>query len=328
MAGRQYFDRITLNGPPGLDVNGVVNLYAVASNPSGTLSASAGDRAFEISTGNEYICSGGTVWAATSATSAARSTFLFQPGGVADADTGLYTTWDTVHEAAATSVSGSNTLVTIIVDDSLGSPIITAGVWDMRNITLVGVAALGGVVGASSTVVETSQGTIFIQWALGIWDIALLHQSTLPLFSPDSALTIRTGERSTYASTIAPVFAATNASLSILMDNFTQFQQGGAGIRVATTTSPRALILTFSGAATIDNDTISGTGDLVLIGLTDVATYDVDQTNLTGAVSISGINPVYSPATSADWSGDPASMAAALDRIAAAVAGLLTNPIP
>lgn len=40
------------------------------------------------------------------------------------------------------------------------------------------------------------------------------------------------------------------------------------------------------------------------------------------------LNSAFVPGESADWDGDPATVQEAIDRLASAVAGLLTTPIP
>lgn len=75
--------------------------------------------------------------------------------------------------------------------------------------------------------------------------------------------------------------------------------------------------------------------------------YAVSLGNITGPLSVNNqqiqavgapVDPsdaankqyvdTYSPSTSGDWSGDPATVHEALDRLAAAVAGLLGGPVP
>ena len=57
--------------------------------------------------------------------------------------------------------------------------------------------------------------------------------------------------------------------------------------------------------------------------------YNVRESKLTKVIA-DGITQaaVYTPDTSADWDGDPTTAQEALDRLAAAVAGLLAAPIP
>jgi len=63
MGQREYTDRISLNPPFGAPGPGRVDIFATLGDPNGVISATSGDRAYQIASNNVWVCSGGTVWA-------------------------------------------------------------------------------------------------------------------------------------------------------------------------------------------------------------------------------------------------------------------------
>lgn len=68
MGQREYTDRISLNPPFGAPGPGRVDIYATAGDPNGVISATQGDRAYQVSSNNVWVCAGGTVWVLQTAT--------------------------------------------------------------------------------------------------------------------------------------------------------------------------------------------------------------------------------------------------------------------
>jgi len=79
------------------------------------------------------------------------------------------------------------------------------------------------------------------------------------------------------------------------------------------------------------NFTISGPGGKPFNILNQGANITIDAAGIISVISKSNASSIvsYTPSNSADWqTSDPPDMAAAINRIAAAVAGLLGGPIP
>lgn len=337
MGHRLYTDVLTLNPPPGLDVGGDVNIYAVGEDPNGVLTATVGDFAFEVGTANIWSCDGGSVWTQVTGSGAqggTRRTFTFRPGGTADAATGVYTTWATAHAAAAAAAATGEEVV-IVIDDTTTTPApTTAGTFDMTNISLRG-NPLGGDAGSlAETALQTVTGTFFTNWSGSVDDLAILHAGagalyTVPTQNP-SMLTL--GNNVSLISSGGPIFDVTAESGDFLLwaKGVVVFGGGGADFLAVAVGKTASIIST--STITLASGAVSGAGDVSVSTPASISNVSTTQAGLSGSFSVTrptAANIQYTPGTGADWADpDPTLSSQAIDRLAAAVAGLLGAPIP
>lgn len=93
-------------------------------------------------------------------------------------------------------------------------------------------------------------------------------------------------------------------------------------IRLPNDGTPSNPSISFGGSSISSSGTgLYGNETSMHIGILGSSVIGFGSSGMLGTV-------LYTPAASGDWDGDPTTVADALDRIAAAVAGLLTTPIP
>lgn len=342
MAGRLYTNRITMDPAPGFAGSGSekLDIYAVYDDPNGVVSGSAGDRAFLIGGSSAWVCAGGTVWNLTDTGSGSRATFTYQPGGTDDPDNGVYVDWSEAHTAAA--INAENQVVYLIIDDTFDSPaVIDDGDFDMRNILLVGAGAfqtdvpvqVGQPIGSAA--VETGD-TTFDNFT-HISYILLNHTGSAPLFAipNDQDWAVSIGPVVLMTSTTDPVYYVPpgvdgGGSLTIYIDSDVSFTTGGGGGSFGVD-APSTLSILFTGRVAFGNNTIVGDGDITIATPSPLVSLG-SQAGYSGTITIvrpTAADVLYDPADGALWvNPDPSNVADALDRLAAAVEGLLGAPIP
>jgi len=250
-----------------------------------------------------------------------RTQFIWRPAGVEDPSNGIYTTWDTVHAAAAASGTQSK----VIYVDSPGAPaVITAGNFDMTGIHLAGLLLLTGDA-ADAPTVNTSDGTVFTNWALGASFLIFQHLGNAPLYTLTDALSlIRTGPSVSMLALSDEIYevnpAGGSVQLTLLRAAVISSVGGFEPISVSAGNTVEVIIA--EEDARLQDDTVRGAGDLNLAhnalgqGFADGRT----QTNLAGVLTTTVGRLTYIPTNLADWNNDdPLDVANALDRIAALV---------
>lgn len=338
---RIYASMLTLDGPPGVTPGGTMNHYTVAEDPSGTLAGAAGDTAWLAGGTSVWRCGGGTSWTLisnTGASAGARTTVWFQPGGVEDTEAGIYETFADAYAAALASADQGEQVL-LVLDGSLESPVqIPSGTWDLTNIQLIGVAGLTGSGGAALTVtdVETLDGCIFTNWFNGLPFCRLSHQGSAALttFSGTDFQAFRTGERCV----ILP--PATDPVFSCAADSVVVFYiepycgwgsiEGGA-YEVLEILAGATADVNIGYRGVLYNNSVRGsaTGTLNVYRTSASAQYGITQADFAGSATYVQYDPPYEAADAGDWAvSAPTTTWTALDRIAAAVAGLLGAPIP
>lgn len=333
---RGYFDAITLFPPPGQTDGGDVTLYACGVDPNGVLSANVGDFAWQVGTGVMWTCLGSSTWsqAPSDVPTASRVYFRWQPGGEADDQaTGTYLAWDDVHAAAAAAVAAGN-VATIIVDDSITSPATTvAGTYDMTDIVLIGSYGLGG--GADiQTVMLTVDNTVFTNWGAGISYLSISNGGAEALFTvpAEDAWNFTLGYRSELVSGNAPVIDVALSSGNLTINALHQVGLGNATNEVLSVAAGKTATITSAGTIVVTATVFSGAGNVTVTSPSVFSSVSATQAGLGGTLTLNlpdaDLIP-YTPADGADWvDPDPTTVQAALDRIAAAVQGLLAAPIP
>lgn len=261
------------------------------------------------------------------------ATFVFNPNVAADVGN-VYKTWANLYRAFSRVPTPVRKVIQFIKANA-GTTTITAGDYDFRNTEWIGDPASGlatpvyVVDGARVSPAGNARPPVRVSGLLleffcdTVPFCDLTTGANFLVFDDNTGLT---------SSGLLVPFVITDGS-----STFTLEFRNGANIKTNTT----ALFgLTNAGAG---NDVVLYDQSLINAGSLEAAvgqawsirTYGKSafcSATQVGAGTFSRINywnvPNFAPSVSADWAGDPASIQAAIDRLAAAVAGLLGGPIP
>ncbi len=314
-------------------VTGITDL-AVADGGTGASSA-AGARtnllpSFAGNAGKSLVVNIGETdaeWTTVSGGSGDRLTYIFQPGGTPDTPAGLYDDFDDLYTAASL-VATENNLVTIILDDSVTSPVVIPDdTYDLLYIKLVGIAAYQNDT-IFPTAVETGD-TVFTNWFRGASWIWLTHTGTAPLatYPAGASHQVYTGTRSIFSAETDPVWfyedlGGGERDLLLFTGPWTTFD-GTAGVPVLVCEDPNQVFINTMGEFTLGADTLGGDGDINISRAAINGDFDLTQPGHSGTVTISVYDPSYTPADAGDWLTPPTLMSAALDELADRVAGMV-----
>lgn len=250
------------------------------------------------------------------------STFVFRPGGQAGGN--VYTDWGSMI-AAAVATPGPKSLQ---IDGSLAPAVVPAGTWNLDNCTLLASVPVGqiGTQAGSLTFANGAQ-LAFNFLRVGAF-ITLISNSQSPVISMAGSLMIlQDGATLKCLAGAAPFISATGGTFSILvMTDYSNLVVSPSPGPVITVGVGSTLILDTSAAANgIPAHGIAGAGTCLLQLSSDSAFFaPQDVATLTTTLISKASQMSYTPASNANWNNSaPATVAAALDRIAAKI-----TPIP
>jgi hypothetical protein len=126
-----------------------------------------------------------------------------------------------------------------------------------------------------------------------------------------------------YKCTRAALFSSSEGEIVALEFNGASLVFGAGGTWSVASAAGEAI-----GFAQAAGSSILFTGDGGYILSTPLVQMTVSAAGVVAMTGATAMSWPYFPGASGNWAGDPATMGDALDRIAAAVAGLLAAPIP
>lgn len=288
--GRLYGNRITLNPPPDSADGGEIDLYAVADDPSGVLSANAGDRAFQIGTNRTWACTGGTVWEEIVG-GGGTLPIIVRPAAP-DPTAGVYETFAEAHAAAVEQVTTNLLPVTIYIDEFDNGIDVAAGTYDF-----MGLISIGSYDPARQFYLNTYDGVVFQNFQLGFQNGELYHDSADPLVTIENlAYTpyYRVGPLGGFLSLGAgPVYQINTDTRLILLDQ--SYTMGGDSIAVG---NGALLVVQTGSGASFAADTAASADVTTALQIEYLAPgFYYAQTNFLGTITRSGQypQPAYAP---------------------------------
>jgi hypothetical protein len=184
----------------------------------------------------------------------ARTTFIYQPGGVTNISQRVFATWADLYQYQGYSFGPK----VIQIDDSLVSPaVVPAGAYDLSNIELVGAAF--------QTVLELADGVTFTGLPKAVRDgLRIDSVSTAPIFTALAGdNTILLDNKAVLSSSTAPFFNVdAGASFQLTMTNESVLINAGAVI-LDVDAGGTGTISEYSGSA-VANTTTSGAGSITV----------------------------------------------------------------
>ncbi|NCY02970.1 MAG: hypothetical protein EBX36_08690, partial [Planctomycetia bacterium] len=241
----------------------------------------------------------------------------------------IYTTW----AAAWAAASAMDGLVTLWVDSPTAFVVVPAGVYDFANVLLCGYPTLDTTVATIQTpanILLTFNGVTFQNLTYAS-NVGFAHTGGLPLIdytmAPGSSGTrVILNRVSLVAGDAGPVLRFQGAAVAWL--------QIESGSTIALAPNPAVevdvgatLVLTVSSSFIAD-DSVTGAGSLNLTCIASALPNTMAGMGTYLPTNTAQLT-AYSPGNVADWvASPPSTVAQALDRIVAAVAGLLGGPVP
>jgi len=245
---------------------------------------------------------------------------------------GLFQTFAAAHAAALLLPVPSRT----IYIDSLNVVVpISAGAYDMDRIKIVGYPQGGGATGQQK--LQSAVGATFTNWTEGCDNCILDHLGIVPLFTANvnipNALKIRTGKNATWRSsgnTAVVVSMAGTGGLFIDVEEGSSLASDPGEFEVVGITSGEIELRAYDNSL-ISEDSLRGLGgttiNILYVGIGSVPTTQVNYAG-TIATFMGSVNLMYTAAPAFWVAPDPNNVGLAIDRLAAAVSGLLAAPIP
>ena len=247
-------------------------------------------------------------------------TFVFQPGGTASPN--VFTSWAALYSAlnASTPISanGFRAPTTIQIDDSFVSPaVIPAGAYNLDSVTFTSISgfATGGATLSLAAGVTITAGTLtFSDWLLLVSSV-----QGAPVISVSGAaqrlnLFVNNGAQLTMPAGSSPLIAVTNGSLVAVLNAFGRL---GDGVHnVITTVAPGSTEVVAAGISTVAVASIGGAGAAAALYVNDSSS----PINIAGATVLlfsRATLVAYVPGVAGNWFPAPATVAAALDQLAA-----------
>lgn len=253
---------------------------------------------------------------------------VFAPGHP-NPPAGTYTTWATAF-AAAQAIVGVP--VWLEVDDTYGPCSVPAGTYDFRlNIWLH-----APLLGSPSRVLELADGVVFqnLQYVQG--SVLLRSLSTSPIVEVVNGTNIfaMTFNAGVEAQGTAPFFRPGLNGFQVVAVQGGSELRAGAQPAIELGDPTATALLPVSQSGVVQDSAIAGAaGTLAFLVQSTSAQFGFNQPGFLGAqVTLFGTQAAllgYAPAVPGDWVGPaPVDAQQGLDRLAAAVAGLLGGPIP
>lgn len=271
---------------------------------------------------NQYINLVGTAGGAIG------NLLIYRPGALIQ-ENGVFNSWSDLMTAFAQTEG----IVTIQIDDSIISPaVIPSGNWDLETRGVIS----GNITPNNTPIqVQFADGAVLLNSSRFYLNLDLHSVSATPVITitNNQVILMERGARM-YADGAAPFidFPAGVSALILLVLTSEFVTSAREVVRVGAGAVCQFAVLDFSGfqANTIEGD---ATAILFVIIIDPAAQISNIQPNFLGtfitALIASSALVGYSPANPADWVGpQPDNVASAIDRLAAAVAGLLGGPIP
>lgn len=258
----------------------------------------------------------------------AAQTIVWRPGEP-NPRANVFSSWTDALAAA----QQTNGLVNILLDDSLSALTIPAGTYDFQN--RIGLVAANS---GSSMVVTLSDGVVFQnpgEWRSPFRLVELRSQSVAPVMTSIAGTTLRLVLeyfRCVSAAGAAPFFSVPTGTTAYAILRNGADLNGASGVPVVNTEGTFVAIMlagtsltgTYATGAGVFSAVIhASSADAPAPGGAFAGTFnlvlDTDAADFVG----------YTPGNGADWvDPDPNTVGNAIDRIAAAVVGLLAGPIP
>lgn len=271
---------------------------------------------------NQYINLVGTAGGAIG------NLLIYRPGALIQ-ENGVFNSWSDLMTAFAQTEG----IVTIQIDDSIISPaVIPAGNWDLESR-----AVISGNLTIDNTAIQVqfADGAVLLQANHFLLNLDLRSVSSTPIITAtnNQVMLLERGSRIFSDGTAPFIDVPAGVSCLALLVLSSAFETGSREcIRIGAGAVFQVAILDFSG---FSNNVMEGVAAaiLFLIIIDSAAQISNIQPNFLGtfltALIASSALVGYSPANPADWVGpQPDNVASAIDRLAAAVAGLLGGPIP
>lgn len=255
----------------------------------------------------------------------ATSVVVFRPGDP-NPSVNTYTTW----AAAYAAVRLGNGPRQLHIDDDLAPAVVPAGTYDFD----VGNIALTASSSSASATLTLDDGAIFTDLSQISGLLFVISLSSAPV------MTIVNGQNAIFdiaagvimqCNGTAPWFLVQNGgTLQMQIDTNSGVSNGVS--RLIQLDAGSTFVVALNGASTSFDDVLTGTG-AATIAIDATGATVVAQTVFAGAlttfIGTAATSLGYTPTTPANWVGPaPDTAQKALDRLAAAVRGLLGVPIP
>lgn len=245
--------------------------------------------------------------------------FVYRPGEPSPSGN-VFSDWNALYAA----VSAAQGLRSIEIDDTIVTPaVVPAGTYDLLDVTLRGRFA------RDKTALDLDDGVVFTNFHHVAEPLTITSHSTASIVTVvDSApIVIERGAVLTSDAGAYLVDVPAGVTPVVVLLQGARLESGALNVSDAASQVSIAAI-EFAGVL---SDSLTGPGLVSVQVVSASAQVSTSQTGL-GSLIVSlaeqSAQVSYSPAASANWSGDPTQVASALDRIAASVAGLLGGPIP
>jgi hypothetical protein len=253
------------------------------------------------------------------ATATRESSFVYRPGGVTAGN--VYAAWAPLY-AALSATAGTRT---VRIDDSLISPaVIPAGHYDLDGVQLTSIASFSTNGGA---VLRFADGATVSLGELGIapWLTVESSSDTVPVVTVASGVECNLDLNfSTLRAAGAAPFVTVQSGGFLWIDG-NSCEIGDGGNRVLDVAAGGSGALFIQGLSILHPTIFSGAGAAgVFVGLDDSTLFCVLGAGATATLDSRAEQVAYTAASAPNWSNaPPATVAAALDRIAAKI-----GPIP
>lgn len=264
--------------------------------------------------------------------------YVFRPGDPVGPHDHVFTDWATLIAAYNAQAHFSGT---IIFDDTFAAITLPAGVWSVTydmvwsgwhiGITTHVVLADGfHVVGATGIGISELTNDIMVHTQASS---AGSNVSPLTVSVPSDVLIVQYGAKVIADGDLPLIAVPTGMQLIIALYLAGEILFGSTPVFTVALGSQIVILSPTFG--TVEPATFAGAGDLfTLIAVVNpnIHTTAAEQPGVTGAVTVQLGTEAhfcgYTPATPGDWNGVPVNAGEAIDRLAAAVAGLLGGPVP
>jgi len=205
--------------------------------------------------------------------------FTYQPGGTAGA--GIYTTWAAVYAAAA---AVAYLCPTIVVDASRGTPTVTAGTWDISNMTILGNGAF--------PTLEIADGGHFTGDGYWFSNLELNSKATsaaVVTVSTSVLVTLENGAIIGTDATSTKPFFSSAAGGSLLLTMGIQGELAGFAAAPVISTAAGGTAQVVAGQfSVISANALSGSGVITVDLLDASVTLSATQTGLSNEVVLQG----------------------------------------
>ncbi len=253
---------------------------------------------------------------------AGAQSFVFRPGAVSPAAP-VYATWTTLYAAAVTGTQG---LVEIAVDDSLGPANVDPGTWDLQQRVVLTSFDQHEIPSTSKLIVPNGSTLKDLREIQGFLTVETHSTTTSNLtFTPDRAITLHDGGVISNIGTAPVITLAANQFFVIVFAEDSLFSNTGAGTGSLVDLSAagaQAVLFSVTGGGYNTDNIVTG-----VVGTSITLQYDATIGSLptnpgfagttTQSVLDSAPFVAYAPAVPANWPVPPTQVAQALDELAA-----------